>query len=116
MSRDDKTHGPIFGGSIDLLLKRRGNPFIFIPFSYINLLISLHSIFQDEQSLGRKEEVEAAGLEYLDTAGLKDSSDDRGQDSKEDEDGEDNEEEGHEEGDEGHEEGAGLYDEGVGCG
>jgi hypothetical protein len=90
-----------------LLSERRGNLFIFILFSNINLLISLQSIFQDEESLGREEEVEATGLEEdLDVAGLKYTSDGGWQDSEE-------EEEGHEEGEEGHEEGAGLYDEGV---
>jgi hypothetical protein len=32
MSRDDGTHGPVFGGSNDLLSERQGNLFIFIPF------------------------------------------------------------------------------------
>jgi hypothetical protein len=36
--------------------------FIFIPFYNMNLLISLPSIFQDEESLGWEEEVEVAGL------------------------------------------------------
>jgi hypothetical protein len=49
--------------------------------------------------LGREEEVEAIVLEDLDAAGLKDTTDGRGQDSEEEE---------------GHEDGAGLYDEGVG--
>jgi hypothetical protein len=41
----------------------------------VNLLISLHSIFQDE-SLGRQEDVETAGLEEdLNATGLKDISD-----------------------------------------
>jgi hypothetical protein len=44
----------------------------------MNLLISLHSIFQDEESLGREEEVEATGLEDLDVVGLKDTSDSGG--------------------------------------
>jgi hypothetical protein len=48
VSRDDETHGPIIDRSNDLLLERRGNLFIFIPFCNINFLISLHSIFQDE--------------------------------------------------------------------
>jgi hypothetical protein len=71
--------------------ERQGNLFIFIPFSNMNLLISLHAIFQDKESLGREEEVEATGLE--------DTSDGGGQDS--------------EEGEEGHEEGAGQYEERV---
>jgi hypothetical protein len=109
VSRDDETRGPIFGGSIDLLLERRGNLFIFIPFSNMNLLTSLHYIFQDEESLGREEEVEAAGSEEdLDTPRLEDTSDSGGRDCEE--------EEGHEEGEEGHDDGAGLYDEGVGDG
>jgi hypothetical protein len=87
-----------------MLSERRGNLVIFIPFCNMNLLISLHSIFQDEESLGREEEVEATGLqEDLDAVGLEDTSDGGGQDSEE--------EEGHEEGEEGHEEGAGLYNE-----
>jgi hypothetical protein len=66
----------------------------------MNLLISLYTIFQDKESLGREEEVEAVGLEEdLDAAWLEDTSDGGGQDSEEEE---------------GHEEGAGLYDEGVG--
>jgi hypothetical protein len=68
--------------------ERQGNLFIFIPFSNMNLLISLHAIFQDKESLGREEEVEAIGLE--------DTSDGGGQDSEE-----------------GHEEGAGQYEERV---
>jgi hypothetical protein len=44
----------------------------------MNLLISLHSIFQDEESLGREEEVEATGLEDLDVVGLEDTSDSGG--------------------------------------
>jgi hypothetical protein len=63
----------------------------------MNLIISLHFIFQDEESL-RQEEVEATGLEH--------NSDGEGHDSEEVEDDEE----------EGHEEGAGLYDEGVGVG
>jgi hypothetical protein len=50
--------------------------FIFIPFCNMNLLISLHSIFQDEESLGQEEEVEAAGLEEdLEASGLKKTTD-----------------------------------------
>jgi hypothetical protein len=64
----------------------------------MNLSISSHSIFQDEESLGREEEVEAVVLDDLDAVGLEDTTDGGGQDSKE----------------EGHEEGAGLYDEEVG--
>jgi hypothetical protein len=61
----------------------------------MNLLISLHSIFQDEESLGREEEVEASGIEEdLDAVGLKDTSDGGGQDTEE--------EEGNEEGKAGH--------------
>jgi hypothetical protein len=60
----------------------------------MNFLRTLHSTFQDEESLGQEEEVEATGLEEdLDAAGLEDTSDGRGQDSEEKED-----EEGHEEG------------------
>jgi hypothetical protein len=41
----------------------------------MNLLTSLHSIFQNEESLGRDEEVEAAGLEAdLEVAELKETS------------------------------------------
>jgi hypothetical protein len=60
----------------------------------MNLLTSLHSIFQNEESLGREEEVQVAGLEEdLDAMGLEDTSDGIGQDSEE--------EEGHEVGEEG---------------
>jgi hypothetical protein len=52
---------------------------------------------QDENSLQREEEVEAAGLE--------DTSDSGGQNSEEEE---DFEEEGNEEGEEGHDEGVGV--------
>jgi hypothetical protein len=45
-----------------LLLERRGNIVIFMPFHNMNLLISFHFIFQDEESLGW-EEVEHAGQE-----------------------------------------------------
>jgi hypothetical protein len=61
----------------------------------MNLLTSLHSIFQDEERFGW-EEVDAAGLEEdLDTAGLEDTSDSGGYDFEEEE---DKEQEGHEEG------------------
>jgi hypothetical protein len=99
MSRDDETHRPIFGWS------SRGNFFIFIPFCNMNSLISLHSIFQDEESLGQEEKVEAAVLETFDrgqVAGLETS--DGGQDSEEEEDDDW----------EGHEDGVGLDDEVVG--
>jgi hypothetical protein len=84
-SRDAKTRGSVFGGSTYLLSERRGNLFIFIPFSNMNLLTSLHSIFQHEESLRREEEVEAMRLEE------EDLDEDGGQDSEEDEE----EEEGH---------------------
>jgi hypothetical protein len=58
----------------------------------MNLLISLYSIFKDEESLWWEEKVEIVGLE---------ETSDGGQDSKE-------------ENEEGHEEGVGLDDEGVG--
>jgi hypothetical protein len=68
----------------------------------MNLLISLHSIFQDEKSLVQEEEVEAAGLEEdLEDVGLEETSNGGGQDS-EDED------------EEGHEDSARLDNEGVG--
>jgi hypothetical protein len=52
----------------------------------MNLLISLHSIFQDEESLGREEEVEGVRLEEdLDATGLEDTSNGGGQNSKEEE-------------------------------
>jgi hypothetical protein len=52
----------------------------------MNLLTSLHSIFQNEESLGREEEVQVAGLEEdLDAVGLEDTSDGIGQDSEEEE-------------------------------
>jgi hypothetical protein len=61
----------------------------------MNLLTYLHSIFQDEDSLGREEEVEVAGLEEdFDAARLEDTFNGGEQDSKEQE----GEEEGHEEG------------------
>jgi hypothetical protein len=41
----------------------------------MNLSISSHSIFQDEESLGREEEVEAVVLDDLDTVGLEDTTD-----------------------------------------
>jgi hypothetical protein len=63
----------------------------------MNLLISLYSIFKDEESLWWEEKVEIVGLE---------ETSDGGQDSKEEDDKEENEE--------GHEEGVGLDDEGVG--
>jgi hypothetical protein len=45
----------------------------------MNLLTSLHSIFQYEESSRQEEEVEAVGLEEdLDAAGLEDPSDSRG--------------------------------------
>jgi hypothetical protein len=50
-SGDDETHGPVFSWS------SRDNLFIFISFCNMNLLISLHSIFQDDESLGWEEEV-----------------------------------------------------------
>jgi hypothetical protein len=75
----------------------------------MNLLISFHSIFQDEETSGWEEEVEDAGREEdLEVAGREESSDGGQEDSKE----VDSEEA--EEGEEGHEEGAGLDDEGVG--
>jgi hypothetical protein len=69
----------------------------------MNLLTSLHSIFQHEESLRQNEEVEATGLEEeVEATRLEeeDLDEDGGQDSEEEE--------------EGHEDGAGLYDEGVG--
>jgi hypothetical protein len=52
----------------------------------MNLLISLHSIFQDEESLEREEEVEAVGLEEdLEPAGLEETSNGGGHDSEEEE-------------------------------
>jgi hypothetical protein len=94
VSRDDEMHGPVFSWL------SRGKLFIFIPFCNMNLLISLHSIFQDKESLGREEEVEAVGLEDLEAVGLKETSNGGGRDSEEEE--------------EGHEDGVGLDDEGVG--
>jgi hypothetical protein len=84
----------------------------------MNLLTSLHSIFQDEESMGWEEGVEAAGLEAdLEAAELEETFDGGGQYSEEEEDEEDNEEEeGHEEVEEGHEKGARLNDEGWGDG
>jgi hypothetical protein len=73
----------------------------------MNLLISLHSIFQDEKSLVREEEVEAAGLEEdLEDVGLEETSNGGGHDSEDEEDEDEDEE--------GHEDSAGLDDEGVG--
>jgi hypothetical protein len=72
----------------------------------MNLLTSLHSIFQHEESLRRDEEVEATGLEEeVEAKGLEeeDLDEDGGHDS----------EEGCGEGEEGYEDGAGLYGEGV---
>jgi hypothetical protein len=67
--------------------------------------------FQDEESLGREEEVEHVGREEdLEVAGLEETSD-GGQDFVEEE---DEEEDGHDDEEEGHEESAGLDDEGVG--
>jgi hypothetical protein len=52
----------------------------------MNLLTSLNSISQDEDSLGWEEEVEAVGLdEDLDATRLEDTSDGGGQDSEEEE-------------------------------
>jgi regulator of replication initiation timing len=73
----------------------------------MNLLTSLHSIFQHEEILRQEEEVEAMRLEE------EDLDEDAGQNFEEEEE----EEEGHEEGEEreeGHEDDAGLYDKGVG--
>jgi hypothetical protein len=76
----------------------------------MNLLTSLHSIFQDGESLGQEEEVEAVGLEVdLEAARLEKTSDGGGNDSEREED-----EEEHREGEEGHKEGVGLDNEGVG--
>jgi hypothetical protein len=70
----------------------------------MNLLTSLHFIFQHDESLRQEEEVKATGLEEeVEATRLEeeeDSDEDGGQDSEEEE--------------EGHEDGAGLYDEGVG--
>jgi hypothetical protein len=66
----------------------------------MNLLASLYSIFQHEESLRREEEVEAMGLKE------EDLDEDGGQEYEEEEDEEEEEE--------GHEDGVGLYDEGVG--
>jgi hypothetical protein len=93
-----------------LLSERRGNLFILIPFSNMNLLTSLHSIFHHEESLRREEEVEATGLEEeVEATRLEeeDLDEDGGQDSEEEEDEDEEEEEGHEEGEEGHDEGWG---------
>jgi hypothetical protein len=79
----------------------------------MNLLTSLHSIFQHEESLRRDEEVEATGLEEeVEAKGLEeeDLDEDGGHDSEEEE---DEDEEGCGEGEEGYEDGAGLYGEGV---
>jgi hypothetical protein len=75
----------------------------------MNLLTSLHSIFQNEESLRREEEVEATGLEEeVEATRLEeeDLDEDGGYDSEEEEDKDEEEE--------GQEDGAGLYDEGVG--
>jgi hypothetical protein len=67
----------------------------------MNLLTSLHSIFQHEESLRREEGVEATGLEEeVEATRLEevDLDEDGGQDSEEEE------EEGHEEQEEGHKE------------
>jgi hypothetical protein len=82
----------------------------------MNLLTSLHSIFQHEEILRQEEEVEATGLEEeVEAMRLEeeDLDEDAGQNFEEEEE----EEEGHEEGEEreeGHEDDAGLYDKGVG--
>jgi hypothetical protein len=80
----------------------------------MNLLISLHFIFQHEESLRQEEEVKTTGLEEeVKAMGLEeeveatrleedDLDEDGGQDSEEEEE------------EEGHKDGAGLYDEGVG--
>jgi hypothetical protein len=71
----------------------------------MNLLTSLHSIFQHDESLRQEEEVKATGLEEeVEATRLEEEEDldeDGGQDSEEEK-------------EEGHEDGAGLYDEGVG--
>jgi hypothetical protein len=41
----------------------------------MNFLIPFHSIFQDEESLGREEEVEHVGWEDLEVAWLEETSD-----------------------------------------
>jgi hypothetical protein len=72
-SGDDETHGPVFSWS------SRDNLFIFIPFCNMNLLISLHSIFQDDESLGWEEKVYFAELEEdLQVVGLETSDGGRG--------------------------------------
>jgi hypothetical protein len=53
----------------------------------MNLLTSLHSVFQDQESLGWEEKVEAVGLEEdLDALGLEDTFESGGQDCEEKED------------------------------
>jgi hypothetical protein len=69
----------------------------------MDLLISFHFIFQDEEISGREEKVEHAGWEDdLEVVGREESSDGGQEDSEEEDDDE-----------EGHEEGAGLDNEGV---
>jgi hypothetical protein len=64
----------------------------------------LHSIFQDDESLGWEEEVEVVGLEEdLDAVGHEGTSDGGRQDSAKEEDEEEEE----------HEDDAGLYNDGV---
>jgi hypothetical protein len=81
---------------------------IILLFSYhfanMNLLIAFHTILQNEESLGRLEEVEDVGQEEdLEVERLEESLDGGQEHSKEEEDDEE----------EGHEEGEGLDDEGV---
>jgi hypothetical protein len=74
----------------------------------MNLLTSLHSIFQDGESWGGQEEVEATRLEAdLEVVKLEETSGGGGQYYEQEEDEKDHEEEGHEDG-------VGLDDEGVG--
>jgi hypothetical protein len=77
----------------------------------MNLLTSLHSIFQHEESLRQEEEVEATGLEEeVEAMRLEeeDLDDDGGYDSEEVEEEDEEEEEGHDEGEEGHDKGVGV--------
>jgi hypothetical protein len=72
VSRYPETPRPNFGESNGLLLERRGNLDIFIPFCNMNLLIAFHTILQNEDNSRREEEVEDAGQEESSDGGHED--------------------------------------------
>jgi hypothetical protein len=109
VSRDDETHGPIFGGYNDLLSERQGNLFYFYTiFPYkVTDFFTFH-FFRTRRAWCGRRRWRLWGQEVdLEVAELKETPDGGGQYFEHEE------EEGHDEGEEGHDEGAGLDDEGV---